>query len=87
MNTVNVTLRMDKNIKEQAEKLFNDLGLNISTAFNVFVRQALREQRIPFTIGRDVPNGVTLSAMDAAEHDEVEGPFNSVAEMMEALNA
>ena len=51
------------------------------------MRQAIREQQIPFIVSRNIPNSVTLAAMDAAEKDEdVYGPFDSVAELMEALN-
>ncbi len=49
-NTINVTIRLDREIKENAEKLFNDFGMNLSTAFNIFVRQALRQGKIPFEI-------------------------------------
>ena len=48
--TINVTIRLDKDIKENAEKMFNDFGMNLSTAFNIFVRQALRQGKIPFDI-------------------------------------
>ena len=48
--TINVTIRLDREVKEQAEKMFNDFGMNLSTAFNVFARQALRQGRIPFEI-------------------------------------
>ena len=48
--TINVTIRLDKEIKEQAEKMFNDFGMNLSTAFNIFARQSLRQGRIPFEI-------------------------------------
>lgn len=48
--TINVTIRLDKDVKENAEKMFNDFGMNLSTAFNIFVRQALREGAIPFEI-------------------------------------
>jgi DNA-damage-inducible protein J len=48
--TINVTIRLDREVKEQAEKMFNELGMNLSTAFNVFVRQALRQGKIPFEI-------------------------------------
>jgi DNA-damage-inducible protein J len=49
-DTINVTIRLDREVKENAEKLFNDLGMNLSTAFNVFARQALRQGKIPFEI-------------------------------------
>jgi len=48
--TINVTIRLDREIKENAEKLFNDFGMNLSTAFNIFARQALRQGKIPFEI-------------------------------------
>jgi len=49
-DTINVTIRLDRNIKEQAEKMFNDFGMNLSTAFNIFARQSLRQGKIPFEI-------------------------------------
>ena len=47
---INVNIRMDKDIKKSADKLFNELGFNMTTAINAFVRQALRDRAIPFTI-------------------------------------
>lgn len=49
-DTINVTIRLDREIKERAEQMFNDFGMNLSTAFNIFVRQALRQGKIPFEI-------------------------------------
>ena len=48
--TINVTIRLDRDVKEQAEMMFNNLGMNLSTAFNIFARQALRQGKIPFEI-------------------------------------
>ena len=48
--TINVTIRLDREVKEQAEIMFNDFGMNLSTAFNIFVRQSLRQGKIPFEI-------------------------------------
>jgi len=48
--TINITIRMDKEVKEQAEKMFNDFGINLTTAFNIFARQSLRQGKIPFEI-------------------------------------
>ncbi len=64
MSSINVTIRMDEETKKQADNLFSDLGLNLSSAITVFVRQAIREQAIPFTISRDVPNKETLEALE-----------------------
>ena len=88
MKNVNVTLRVDEDLKKQADTLFSELGLNLTTAFNMFLRQSVREQQIPFRVSKNVPNAVTLAAMDAAEKGEdLYGPYNSVSDLMEALNA
>jgi DNA-damage-inducible protein J len=49
-DTINVTIRLDRDLKEESELLFNGLGMNLSTAFNIFVRQSLRQGKIPFEI-------------------------------------
>ena len=51
-NTVNVNIRMDEETKKQAEKLFADLGLNMTTAINVFVKQCLNNNGLPFEVVR-----------------------------------
>ena len=52
MAQVNINIRMDENIKKQAEDLFSELGLNMTTAFNMFVRQAINKGGIPFEVVR-----------------------------------
>lgn len=66
-STTNITIRMDANLKVQAEALFNELGMNLSTAFNIFVRQSLREGAIPFKIHLERPNAETIAAMEEAK--------------------
>lgn len=66
-NTTNISIRMDVELKKQAEQLFSDLGMNMTTAFNIFLRQAVRQQRIPFDIALEVPNPETIAAMEEAE--------------------
>lgn len=88
MKSVNVTIRVDEELKKQADSLFSDLGMNLSTAFNIFLKQSVREQGMPFVISKNVPNVVTRAAMEAAENDEdMYGPFDSVDALREALNA
>lgn len=58
---------MDTKLKADADALFEELGMNISTAFNIFVRQALRERGIPFTITERPPNKETIAALVEAE--------------------
>ncbi len=64
--TTNVSIRMDSELKKQAETLFADLGLNMTTAMTIFLRQAVRTQGIPFEITR-TPNAQTIAAMKEAE--------------------
>ncbi len=88
MKNINVTMRVDEDLKKQADKLFSELGLNLTTAFNIFLRQSVREQQIPFNVSKNIPNATTLSAMDSSENNaDVFGPFDSVSDLMEALNA
>lgn len=52
MANINVTIRIDKKLKTQADELFRDLGLSFSSAITMFAKQAVREQRIPFEVKR-----------------------------------
>lgn len=54
METVNVTIRLDKNIKKEADSIFADFGMSFNTAINLFIRQTIREQKIPFEIKRSI---------------------------------
>ena len=75
--STNVCIRIDTELKAQAETLFSELGMNLTTAFNIFLRQAVRERRIPFEISLDRPNRETAAAMrDAsriARNPEIKG--------------
>jgi DNA-damage-inducible protein J len=66
-NTTNISIRMDNDLKAAAEELYSELGMNLSTAFNIFVRQSLREGGIPFKVTTDTPNKETVTAMLEAE--------------------
>ena len=66
-NTTNISIRMDADLKAQADALFNELGMNLTTAFNIFLRQAVREGCIPFNITINTPNAETVAAMLEAE--------------------
>jgi DNA-damage-inducible protein J len=60
--TTNINIRMEKALKEQAENLLSELGMNMTTAFNIFLRQTVRERAIPFQISAVVPTRKTLLA-------------------------
>ena len=63
MATVNMSIRMDTELKKQADAMLSDMGLNMTTAMNMFLRQVVRQGRIPFEIATDIPNAETLAAM------------------------
>ena len=50
MANINITIRIDKELKKEADNLFHELGMSFTTAVTIFVQQAVREQRIPFDI-------------------------------------
>ena len=77
-NDIRVTIRVDKDLKKRAEILFERMGMNMSTALNVFLRKAVDESAIPFPISVKPPVvGYGLSANDvtnafvAAVQDEI----------------
>jgi DNA-damage-inducible protein J len=55
MASTSVTIRMDENLKKQAEYIFNEMGLNMTTAFTIFAKQVVRQQKIPFEITAEDP--------------------------------
>jgi DNA-damage-inducible protein J len=88
MATTNVSVRLDEQLKRDAEELFDDLGMNMTTAMTMFLKQAIRYQGLPFDVKRDVPNSDTLAAIDDVNNNRnMSRTFSSVAEMMEDLRA
>jgi len=86
-DTINVTIRLDRDIKEQAEKMFNDFGMNLSTAFNVFARQSLRQGKIPFEIYDPFYSEKNQAELNR-RIDEIEaGTATFVVKTMEELEA
>lgn len=67
MAKVSTSISIDADVKAQAQALFADFGLDLSTAINIFLRQSIRENCIPFIIQREVPNADTVAAMKEAE--------------------
>ena len=83
-----VNIRIDDALKERAEKLFDELGINMTTAFNIFIRQTLRQGGIPFKITTNVDPFYSKSNMDVLRKsikEADEGKF--VTKTMEELKA
>lgn len=66
-NAINMSFRVDKDLKKQADELFKNLGMNTSVALNMFLTQSVREQSIPFTPSMKVPNKRLVNALEEVE--------------------
>ena len=90
MTTTNLNIRTDKAVKEQAELIFNELGLNMTKAINIFLRTTIREQAIPFPLKLDVPYEITAAAIEEgrriATDNTVKG-YTSMDALRAALEA
>lgn len=87
-NKENMTLRIEPELKAKASAVFKSLDLDLSTATGLFYREALRCHGLPFEVKLDEPNQTTYDAMEVAEKDEnMHAPYDSVKDLMEALNA
>ncbi|MCF0111909.1 MAG: type II toxin-antitoxin system RelB/DinJ family antitoxin [Erysipelotrichaceae bacterium] len=88
METTNLNIRTDKEVKANAEKIFEELGLTMTTAINIFLRQVIRENGIPFELKLHIPNETTVSAMEQSgsivKDTSVKG-YHSMDELKESL--
>lgn len=84
-----VQARVDDKLKLEAEQTFKSMGLTISSAINIFLQQVVNQRKLPFEIvAPDLPNAVTeKSLQDTLNGEGLSGPYSSVKEMMEALDA
>lgn len=88
MEVTNLNIRIRKDIKETAEEIFGELGMNMTTAINIFLRQSIRENGIPFELRLDHPNKITMDAIEEgrrlAMDTSVKG-YTSINELKAAL--
>lgn len=82
----NLNIRTDKDVKTQAEAIFNELGLNMTTAVNLFLRTTIRENGIPFSLQLEHPNATTAAAI-AKGRAMLNDPDTPKYSSMEALRA
>ncbi len=91
MATVSTNIKIDSGLKQESQKLFESFGLSLSAAVNIFLRQAVREQAIPFRVGAPMPNDETLEAINEVkrmkENPSFGKTYSSVEQMMEELLA
>jgi DNA-damage-inducible protein J len=84
INNTRLTIRIDEELKQQAKEVYKDLGMDLTTAVTIFLKQSVRDQRLPFQPSKEpidnliaryeVENGLTKSA-------------DSVEDLLEKLNA
>ncbi len=91
MANTSINIRMDATLKQQFEAFCADMGMPMSTAFNIFAKKAVREYRIPFEIGGEVPNAETVAAMEEVKRMKADPKlgktYSDVDQMMEELLA
>ena len=87
-NLASVSFRIDSDLKYQAENLFKELGLTMTTAFNIFLKQSVRQGKIPFEIALNSPNETTIKSLENVRNNiGLSKEFYSVKDLMEDLNA
>lgn len=67
MATVSTTIKIDPVLKNEAQQILDGMGLNLSVAVNMFLKQLVREEAIPFRVGNPLPNAETLAALAEVE--------------------
>lgn len=88
MASTNLNIRTDKAVKDQAEAIFNELGLNMTTAVNMFLKTVIRQNGITLDLRLDVPNETTASAIEEGRklmNDSSAPRYSSMDELKTAL--
>ena len=84
-----LNIRVNEELKQQAAALFADLGLDMSTAINMFLRQAVQCDGLPFDVKRHKPNAETVAAIEEGEeilkHPDKYPSYNSASELFAAV--
>ena len=87
MTTSNINIRVDSRVKADAEELFNKIGMNMSTAMNIFLRQSIRYGGIPFEIRLNEVNEVTRAAIEDVENNRnLSRTYENIQELIDDLN-
>lgn len=88
MSAVSTSIQIDPTLKQEAKELFDTFGLSLNAAINLFLRQSVREQAIPFRVGQPLYNEETLRAIQEARQGiNVSRTYDTMEEALEALNA
>ena len=87
MSKTSMSIRLDSEIKEQAQQVFNSLGMDMTTAINIFLRQAIQYQGLPFDVRLDENRKLLQVLTDLDQNRNMSQSFESVSDLMEDLRA
>ena len=87
MSKTSMSIRLDSEVKEQAQQVFNHLGMDMITAITIFLRQAIQYQGLPFDVRLDENRKLIQVLTDVDQHRNMSQSFESVSNLMEDLRA
>ena len=87
MSKTSMSIRLDSEVKEQAQQVFNNLGMDMTTAINIFLRQAIQYQGLPFDVRLDESRKLLEVLTDLGQNRNMSQSFESVSDLMEDLRA
>ncbi|EGD28606.1 MULTISPECIES: type II toxin-antitoxin system RelB/DinJ family antitoxin [Streptococcus] len=87
MSKTSMSIRLDSEVKEQAQQVFNSLGMDMTTAINIFLRQAIQYQGLPFDVRLDESRKLMEVLADLEQNRNMSQSFGSVSDLMEDLRA
>ena len=91
MGKISTTIRTDQDVKQQAQRIFSGLGMDMSTAVNIFFHQVVRINGLPFEVTMDAPNAETLAALQEVQQmkkdPHIGKTYTNVDDMMKELLA
>lgn len=87
MPKTSMSIRLDSEVKEQAQQVFNHLGMDMTTAINIFLRQAIQYQGLPFDVRLDENRKLLEVLTDLDQNRNMSQSFESVSDLMEDLRA
>ena len=87
MSKTSMSIRLDSEVKEQAQQVFSNLGMDMTTAINIFLRQAIQYQGLPFDVRLDENRKLLEILTDLDQNRNMSQSFESVSDLMEDLRA
>lgn len=87
MSKMSMSIRLDSEVKEQAQQVFSNLGMDMTTAINIFLRQVIQYQGLPFDVRLDENRKLLQVLTDLDQNRNMSQSFESVSDLMEDLRA